>query len=246
MALNETIFAVVSDQGVDFVTRLHLPKGLGILYNRGLAASNCPFLAGVGEVVVAGNIIPLAVLVPDDHHAVFSSREEAVWLVGSPVLVLQSAAVGPAEVVLKHLVIEADPLVIVAQTIHKHLFLVRQDAGEMGALQTALPLSRVPRAPVGKVFVALPLELVPAVVTGLSVLFAKYPDVAWETEASECIKTIHARGSVPTGVRVTLIKIEFTLVSAVSRHTGAHVGSFGRVAGAPMEARVCLAPIRSW
>lgn len=44
-----------------------------------------------------------------------------------------------------------------------------QDAGQVRSLQAALPLRRVPRAPVRKVLVALPLELVPAIVTGLRV-----------------------------------------------------------------------------
>lgn len=48
----------------------------------------CAFLAGESEVVVAGNIIPLAVLVPDHYYTVFPWREETVWLVWSPVLIL--------------------------------------------------------------------------------------------------------------------------------------------------------------
>lgn len=32
----------------------------------------CAFLAGEGEMVVAGHVIPLAVLVPDHHHTVLS------------------------------------------------------------------------------------------------------------------------------------------------------------------------------
>lgn len=55
------------------------------------------------------------------------------------------------------------------RTVHKDLLLVGQDARQVGSLQTAFPFSRVPCAPVGKVFVALPLELVPAVITGLRV-----------------------------------------------------------------------------
>lgn len=68
-------------------------------------------------------------------------------------------------------------------TIHKHLLLVRQDACEVGTLQATLPLSSVPRAAVSEVLVALPLELVPAVVTGLRVweetrpTFSKLTDV---------------------------------------------------------------------
>lgn len=48
----------------------------------------CAFLAGKGEVVVTGDIIPLAVLMPDHYHTVLPRREETIWLVGSPVLIL--------------------------------------------------------------------------------------------------------------------------------------------------------------
>ena len=48
----------------------------------------CSFLAGVGEMVIAGNVIPLAILMPDNHNTIFSSRKEAVWLVRPPVLIL--------------------------------------------------------------------------------------------------------------------------------------------------------------
>ena len=59
--------------------------------------------------------------------------------------------------------------VYLVHTIHKHLFLVRQDTGEMGALQTAFPFSCIPRSSMGKVLVALPLKFVPAIVTCLRV-----------------------------------------------------------------------------
>lgn len=243
--MNETIFTVISNQGVDFITRFHLSKGLGIFYNWGLAASNCSFLASIGEMVIAGNIIPLAVLVPNDYDTIFSSRKKAVWLVGPPVLILQGAAISPTEVMLKHLVIEAYPLIVMAHTIHKHLFFMRQDACEMGALQPAFSLSCIPRAAVGKVLVALPLEFVPAVVTCLGVLLTKCTNVARKAEAPERIETVNARGSIATGVRVTFIKIKLTLVAAVSWHTGAHVGSFSRITGASVKARVRFATIWS-
>lgn len=59
--------------------------------------------------------------------------------------------------------------VYLVHTVHKHLLLVRQNAGEMGALQTAFPFGGIPRPSVGKVLVALPLKFVPAVVTRLRV-----------------------------------------------------------------------------
>lgn len=48
----------------------------------------CSFFAGISEVIIARDIIPLPVLVPDYNNTVFSSRKEAVWLVWSPVLIL--------------------------------------------------------------------------------------------------------------------------------------------------------------
>lgn len=48
----------------------------------------CAFLAGEGEVVVAGNVIPLAVLMPDHHHTILPGGEETVRLIRSPVFIL--------------------------------------------------------------------------------------------------------------------------------------------------------------
>ena len=48
----------------------------------------CALLAGVGEVVVARNVVPLAVLMPDHHYAVLARGEEAVGLVRPPVFIL--------------------------------------------------------------------------------------------------------------------------------------------------------------
>lgn len=48
----------------------------------------CSFLADVRQVVVAGNVVPFAVLMGDHHHAVFPTGEEVVGLIFAPVLVL--------------------------------------------------------------------------------------------------------------------------------------------------------------
>lgn len=48
----------------------------------------CSLFAGEGQVVVARHVVPLAVLVPYHDHAVLARSEEAVGLVGPPVLVL--------------------------------------------------------------------------------------------------------------------------------------------------------------
>lgn len=39
-------------------------------------------------MIVAGNIVPFALLVPDHHNAVLTRREEVIRLVGPPVLKL--------------------------------------------------------------------------------------------------------------------------------------------------------------
>lgn len=207
VALDETILAVVSDEGVDLITGLHLPKSLGIFHHRRLATSHCSFLAGISKVVIAGDVIPLPVLMPDYNNTVLSSRKEAVWLVWSPVLILQWATISPAEITLKHLVIEANPLVVMANTVDEDLLLVGQDAGQVSSLQAALPLRRVPGAPVREVLVALPLELVPAVVTGLRVLLTESPNVAGQAQAGEGVEAINARGSVPARVGLALVDI---------------------------------------
>lgn len=46
-----------------------------------------PHFAGVGEVVVAGHVAPLAPIVPHDDHAVLPGEEVAVGLPGVPVLI---------------------------------------------------------------------------------------------------------------------------------------------------------------
>lgn len=40
MTLDETIFAVISNKGINLITRFHLPKGLCIFYNRRLTTGN--------------------------------------------------------------------------------------------------------------------------------------------------------------------------------------------------------------
>ncbi|TNN67842.1 hypothetical protein EYF80_021996 [Liparis tanakae] len=43
--------------------------------------------ADVGQVVVAGHVVPLAVLVGNGHHTVLASRKEVIWLALPPVLI---------------------------------------------------------------------------------------------------------------------------------------------------------------
>lgn len=48
----------------------------------------CSLFTGEGQVIVARNVVPLSVLVPDHDHTVLACREEAVWLPLPPVLKL--------------------------------------------------------------------------------------------------------------------------------------------------------------
>lgn len=64
----------------------HCPSPPSLL--AGHRVLTCSFLAGEREVIVAGDIVPFALLVPDHHNAVLTRREEVVGLVGPPVLKL--------------------------------------------------------------------------------------------------------------------------------------------------------------
>lgn len=55
------------------------------------------------------------------------------------------------------------------RTVDKLLLLLRQDAGQVGAVQPALSLCSVPGATMREVLVAVRLELMPAEATNLSV-----------------------------------------------------------------------------
>lgn len=48
----------------------------------------CALFACKGQVVIAGNVIPLALLMPDHHHTVLPGGKEVVRLVRAPVLKL--------------------------------------------------------------------------------------------------------------------------------------------------------------
>lgn len=117
------------------------------------AGGTCAFLADVGQVVVAGHVVPLADLVGHQHHAVLAARKEVVGLVLPPVLVLlvghegvrppvppthtpspplhprgshQAGVVGPLEILLHDPVVEPNPGVFMPKTYgEKHARLAR-------------------------------------------------------------------------------------------------------------------------
>lgn len=61
-------------------------KLLLYLYCSCTAVRTCAFLADIGQVVVAGHIVPLAVLMGNGHHTVLTTCEEVIWLALPPVL----------------------------------------------------------------------------------------------------------------------------------------------------------------
>lgn len=124
MPLNKARPALVPHQRVDFIPLTLLPEGTCIFYQRRLTTSHCALLAGEGEMVVARNVIPLTVLMPYHHYTVLTRSEEAVRLVGPPVFILHRPAISPAEVAVKHLIIQADPLVVLSKTVDKLLLLM--------------------------------------------------------------------------------------------------------------------------
>lgn len=58
----------------------------------------CALFTDIGEVVVAGHVVPAPTLMCHHHHTVLPAREEIVWLVLSPVLILlQKCGAGSAQ-----------------------------------------------------------------------------------------------------------------------------------------------------
>lgn len=186
-------------------------------------------------MVVAGHVIPLPPFMPNHHYTVLPRLEKAVRLVGPPVVILHRSAVGPSEVPLKHLVIQAYPLVITAQSVYKKLFFVGQDAGEVGAMDSTLSFSRVPSPTVSEVLVAMRLEFLPTKSTHLSVLLAKFPCIAGQAEAGVGVDTIQTGGSIQTRAGLALINISFTVLASVSRCTDAQLFRPFFVAGPTVE-----------
>lgn len=173
VSLDETVLAVVPNQRVDLIPRLNAAIDMGILYDRRLTAGHCALLAGEGQVIIAWHIVPLTTLVPDHHHAVLAHGEEAVRLTHSPVLKLHRVSICPAEIIVKHFIIQSNPLIVMPQTINKELLFMGQDTGEVTALQTTRSFRCFPCPPVCEVLIAVALKLVPAKVTNLRVLLTE-------------------------------------------------------------------------
>lgn len=100
MTLQEAVGALVARDRVDVVVGALPTNQEGVIHSGRSSAKHCSLFADVGQIVVAGHVVPFAILMSNHNHAVFSSSEEVVWLVFTPVLILQVHLVRPLEVVL--------------------------------------------------------------------------------------------------------------------------------------------------
>jgi len=93
VALGQPLPALVTKHGVYFIAQPWAAKHLsqGQLWWR--PTGHQPHLAGVGQVVVAGYITPLSLIMPHHDHAVLSGQEVAVRLPRIPVLIEQGDAI---------------------------------------------------------------------------------------------------------------------------------------------------------
>lgn len=72
VSLDESLFTVITEQGIDLVARLRGSEHASIFQHRGLPARHCSLFAGESQVIVAGHVVPLSILMPDHHHTVLS------------------------------------------------------------------------------------------------------------------------------------------------------------------------------
>lgn len=124
MVLGEPFVTLVPHSGMNTVLGFVHTDERGILHCWRGTTEHCALLADIGEVVVAGDIIPAPTLVCHHHHTVLSTREEVVWLILPPVLILQSCVVCPLEVPLHCPIIQTDPRVLMAKTVNELVLLL--------------------------------------------------------------------------------------------------------------------------
>lgn len=158
---------------------------MGVFHCRRGPTQHCAFLADVGQVVVAGHVVPLAILMGDGHHTVLTACKEVIWLALPPVLIHQIIAVSPLKVFLHCAVIQTDPGIVMTQTINKLLLSSRDDTTEVGTVLSAVFLCILPGVSVGEVPVAMAVELPPAMITTFYVFLARVSSVAGQAKAEE-------------------------------------------------------------
>lgn len=123
VALGKSFITLVAYSGMHIIFGLSGTNGRGVLHCWRGSTQHCALLTDVGEVVVAGNIVPAPTLMRHHHHTVLPTREEIVRLVLSPVLILQPRVVRPLEIPLHDPVVQADPRVFTPEAVNEAMFL---------------------------------------------------------------------------------------------------------------------------
>lgn len=212
VALVETFGTLVTHHRMDVIMGPSTANQMGILHSGRGSTQHCAFFADVGQVIVAGHVVPLSLLMGDGHHTVLSAREEVIRLALPPVLIHQVIGVSPLEVLLHGAIIQANPGVIMAQSIDEVLLGDRGDTAEVGALLSAVLLCILPGVSVREVPVAVAMELPPSMLTTLNILLTGVSCIAGQTEADERVDLVDAGASVETRVGLAVIHVDLTVL----------------------------------
>lgn len=123
VVLGKSFVAPVAYSGMDIILGLAGPDGRSVLHCWRGTTQHCALLTDIGEVVVAGDVVPAPTFMCHHHHTILPAREEIVWLVLSPVLILQPCVVRPLEIPLHDPVIQANPRVFTPKAVNEVVFL---------------------------------------------------------------------------------------------------------------------------
>lgn len=202
-SLLETLSAVITHRSVRLISLTNLPEYGGVSDLGRWTTGGGAFLAGVGQVIVAGYVAPAAVVVPNHHHTVLSRQEVAVGLPSVPVLIQQWVSIRPAEIILNGFVIEPSPLVFFIITVQVRLLLRAHDGHQVSSQHAAVLLGHLPAQTLAEVSVAETLELVPAQFTSLQIGLTELASVCWQTQAFHVSSLISACAAIETWILQT-------------------------------------------
>lgn len=123
MVLGKSFVTLVAYSSMDVILGFAGTNRQSILHCWRGTTQYCALLTDIGEVVVAGNVVPAPTLMCHHHHTILPASEEIVWLVLSPVLILQSRVVRPLEIPLHNPVVQANPRVFTPKAVNEAVFL---------------------------------------------------------------------------------------------------------------------------
>lgn len=125
------------------------------------------------------------------------------------------------------------------QTIDKLLLSGGDDTTEVGAVLSAVFLCVLPGVSVGKISVAVAVELPPTVLTTFYVFLARVSSVAGQAKAEEGINLVNTSASIFTWLRLAVIDINLTVLPSVSLWAVAAVACSLRKAFSSVQTWVC-------